>query len=377
LTTGTGNDKLLGGEGNDILIAGAGHDHLNGNGGADTLTGGAGNDQFIIDNLAGVDTITDFSAVDDAVFLVGADFGNYVADRAARFKLTTGTLDADDRILYSPTTGAVYYDADGNGAAAAVQFATLSGAPAASYQNFYLNPTNAPILVADSVVTAESSPVTIDVLANDYLPAGWKLRPFLTYSVSASSGSVASNAEGQLVFTPGTGYETLDPGQYGTATITYSVWNETTFASMQGTVNVTLTGETELQAGTAGNDTLIGTAYGDTLLGNAGNDALIGHGGNDTLTGGAGNDALEGGGGSDTAIFTGNFAGYTVTSAGIGRATVVDNTPGRDGTDALGEIEILQFADGPRSVSSFLPSLAATLNLTTAQSDEIRSFFDG
>ena len=35
------------------------------------------------------------------------------------FQLGTAALDGDDRILYDPTTGALRYDVDGTGAAAA------------------------------------------------------------------------------------------------------------------------------------------------------------------------------------------------------------------------------------------------------------------
>ena len=49
---------------------------------------------------------------------------------ADAFRLGTAALDADDRILYDAATGALFYDRDGTGAAAAVQFATLDNMPA-------------------------------------------------------------------------------------------------------------------------------------------------------------------------------------------------------------------------------------------------------
>jgi Ca2+-binding RTX toxin-like protein len=45
-------------------------------------------------------------------------------------------LDANDHIIYDSGTGALYYDPDGSGSAAMVQFATLTGAPALGASDF-------------------------------------------------------------------------------------------------------------------------------------------------------------------------------------------------------------------------------------------------
>jgi ELWxxDGT repeat protein/VCBS repeat-containing protein len=67
---------------------------------------------------------------------------------------------------------------------------------------------------------------------------------------------------------------------------------------------------------------------------------------NDTLDGTSGNDTLNGGIGTNTAVYTGNFADYTITFAS-GSYTITDNRGGHpDGTDTLTNIQILQFADG-------------------------------
>ena len=81
-----------------------------------------------------VDTIADFQSgtdrlrLDDAVF-TGLTPG---ALPAGAFQLGATAQDADDRILYDGASGALLFDADGSGAGAAVQFASLvAGTPIA------------------------------------------------------------------------------------------------------------------------------------------------------------------------------------------------------------------------------------------------------
>ena len=49
-----------------------------------------------------------------------------------------GQVDATDRIIYNSTTGAIYYDADGSGSGAAIQFAILTGAPSLLFDDFLI-----------------------------------------------------------------------------------------------------------------------------------------------------------------------------------------------------------------------------------------------
>lgn len=117
LDGGAGIDNLYGDDGNDKLNGGAGNDKLNGGKGSDTLTGGAGRDSFQME-LGGVDKLMDFASGSDSLNLL---FYGSLGEN--EFVLGTAAQDADDRIIYDQSTGRLYYDADGNGAGAAVLFA--------------------------------------------------------------------------------------------------------------------------------------------------------------------------------------------------------------------------------------------------------------
>ncbi len=147
---GSGNalDNSLTGNGNtNSLDGGAGNDTLDGASGNDKLTGGAGSDTFAfttpLNAIRNVDTITDFSSGTDKLQLSPAIFRELGFSGApstdAFFHAGSAAHDADDRIVYDQTNGALYYYADGTGALAAVQFALLSSVPGVQYTDFLVS----------------------------------------------------------------------------------------------------------------------------------------------------------------------------------------------------------------------------------------------
>lgn len=127
-----GNNRFDGRAGNDTLDGGAGKDTLIGGTGKDRLTGGMDADQFVFNakpSSSTVDTITDFVhgldeiALDDAIFrALGSTFdkSEFVA-KSVGHAATNG----QQHVIYDKSNGTLWYDADGKGGAAAVQFAQL------------------------------------------------------------------------------------------------------------------------------------------------------------------------------------------------------------------------------------------------------------
>ncbi len=93
----------------------------------------------------------------------------------------------------------------------------------------------------------------------------------------------------------------------------------------------------------------LGIAYGaiiENATGGAGDDTLIGNSANNHLQGNGGLNWLEGGDGIDTAVYTGNFADYTITppSASADYYEVTSNLVSRQ-SDGVIEVERLAFHD--------------------------------
>lgn len=132
ITGNAGSNTLIGLGGADTLKGGEGADILAGGAGFDMLTGGAGADSFVfsIAPAAGnIDSITDYDVVADTIYLDDAVFvglSTTGALAAARFHIGASAADASDRIIYDASTGALYFDADGNGSGVEIQFATLA-----------------------------------------------------------------------------------------------------------------------------------------------------------------------------------------------------------------------------------------------------------
>lgn len=144
-----GNDFVLGGSGKDRLTGGGGNDKIAGGAGNDRLTGGAGADTFLFNATpnasTNIDTISDFASGVDHLLLaksvmagLGASLGTLTAGAFWSGAGATAAHDASDRIIYDTSSGALYYDKDGAGGAAAIQIGQLTSDPALIYTDILI-----------------------------------------------------------------------------------------------------------------------------------------------------------------------------------------------------------------------------------------------
>ncbi|MBB3918453.1 metal-binding protein [Rhizobium fabae] len=282
VTGSSSGSTITTGAGNDTLLGGDGADTLNGGAGNDTITGGSGNDKLIGGD--GNDRITDGGFT---IFLPGPD----------GFQPELINIDAgagNDVITIERFASLISGTIDGGTGIDTLQAQSLQG----------LTITNVEILetgfsqVNGSSAQFESFDKIIG--ANDPF---FDFRPSLAVTDSAHLDlSDELGANGAFI----TGYDGVDA-----------------------------------KAG-SGNDEFAGSDVNDIFDGNGGNDIINGNGGNDKLTGGAGNDTIDGGDGIDTAVFSGNFANYSLAIDNGSRVV----TSALEGLDKLTNVEFARFADG-------------------------------
>lgn len=139
-------ENLTGSRFADTLVGNTGRNALDGGLGQDILNGGAGADSFVFSTKLGasnVDTIQSFSAKDDTfwldrdIFTAAGKIGG-LASGAFHTSATGLAHDTTDRILYNAKTGDLFYDADGSGKTAAVQFAHVDPALTLTHADFLI-----------------------------------------------------------------------------------------------------------------------------------------------------------------------------------------------------------------------------------------------
>ena len=131
----------INGTGNELANAITGNNAANtltGGEGIDTLIGGQGADRYVLSAPAGnthADVISSFKMDTDKIVLDGAMLANVgpsgnFTNADPRFWAAGGGIahDADDRVIYDPVTGDIYYDSDGTGGAPSERIATHANA---------------------------------------------------------------------------------------------------------------------------------------------------------------------------------------------------------------------------------------------------------
>lgn len=142
ITGNAGANIIDGGAGDDTLNGGAGNDVIKGGAGNDRLIGGSGKDYFVFDTTPdanfNLDTIADFKvsgadkielshvvfdqllSIDPTAKGVALNAADFFSGASVNESSSTG-----QHLLYNSSTGALYYDADGSGSAAAIEIGLI------------------------------------------------------------------------------------------------------------------------------------------------------------------------------------------------------------------------------------------------------------
>ena len=279
-----GNDRLFGGGGNDVINGEEADDWIDGGSGNDQLLGGEGADRFAFTVEPGApnaDTLNDFVSADDQITLEGfvhanlGPSGPFTAGDARFAADSTGIArDSDDRVVYNTSTGELWYDADGNGAAARQLIALLNGAPT-------LAATDIEVLRGSSaggqtINGSSGNDTLIGTSGNDTI-----------YGLDGNDLFLAGSTGGVDVLDGGACFDSIEFKERATGALVVDYGAGT----ISGGISFT-----NIERVVTGN-------FSDSLSGNASAQTLTGQGGADTLWGAGAIDTLWGGGGADSFVF--------------------------------------------------------------------------
>ena len=266
---GAGDDFLITGLGQDTLLGGAGNDTLMNSDGDDSLDGGAGDDSIVAtggeDTLRGGTGSDTMDGGDDAdTFIIEDGFGNDVISGGEG--VTDGTDTDDDVIDLSALSGAVTVTYTGDEAGT-----ITDGTDTITFSEIER------IILSDFGDQVDGSgisaqPVNLDLASGNDTVIGTGLDDTIA---GGDGDDLIAGGDGDDLLTTGLGNDTLIGGQ--------------------------------------GNDTLMNSDGDDSLDGGAGDDSIVATGGEDTLRGGAGADTMEGGDDADTFIIEDGFGNDVIT----------------------------------------------------------------
>ena len=338
LSGGSGNDSLFGGVGNDTLLGGTGNDFLGGGQGGDGLSGQSGHD-ILIGGLH-YDQAFGGEGDDTYIFRVGDS-----SSQASGSSYTEEYVDEND------DEGVDTIKLEGVDSNDARIWTTSSGEYRIKYSD------TDEIRLVNTVLDRSVSSTFEFVEFDD--GTVWDLRDGL-YVIDTDDDRLYSSA-GHIVgaatddYFEGRGGNDEIHGQGGDDHILGGDGNDLLFGERRG----------------AGGSPDYGIAGNDTLEGGAGDDYLSGDLGDDILVGGAGNDLINGGAGFDKAIFSGNYANYTISDVifhgnPTGRSLVTDNIGTYGADDVHGNVEQIIFADGIYENGVFTPTGNSNTDPVTA-----------
>ncbi|MGD9615808.1 MAG: Ig-like domain-containing protein [Alphaproteobacteria bacterium] len=236
----------------------------------------------------------------------GATLGTTTADSAGAWSFTpSGLIDGAHTLIATQT------DPAGNTGTATLSFTLDSG------------------LASSALVGTESADVLVGSLAglNVIYGLGGNDR------ISVQDGKATTEIYG------GNGNDTIKGSIWGTDYIDGGPGNDFLYGYW----------EDDTLLGGEGDDWIDAGAGDDLVYTGGGNDIIYGNYGNDTIHVGPGNNRVEGGSGTDIAVLSGNYAGYSLSSANN-----VTTVAGAEGTSTFTTVEKLQFNNGSYDVPAGL-----------------------